>query len=290
MGSLKKITLTMAALLASTAFVNAADIFVPETHVEVVPETKVHHSGGWYLRGDVGYGKVRMEGSSYVVNRQRDILDPTYDADYDDIPGVITFNNEDMTSSWSIGAGVGYQIDDIFRVDVTANHFMGSNLEGSSGSGNVYDCDYDPLTDTDCLNEDSASFAATLLLANAYADLGTYSGLTPYVGAGIGGAYVKWGDLKNDQVCSGADCGAIVEADSVHPGENGWRFAYGLHGGASYDLSAKMKVDVGYSFNHISGGNMFGFRNNSYGVSGVQGQHGDIKIHQVRAGLRYSLN
>ncbi|MDZ7823233.1 MAG: hypothetical protein U5K75_03775 [Ahrensia sp.] len=43
-----------------------------------------------------------------------------------------------------------------------------------------------------------SSFTALTALANAYVDLGTFNGyITPYVGAGIGGARVTWSNLSN---------------------------------------------------------------------------------------------
>ena len=89
--------------------------------------------------------------------------------------------------------------------------------------------------------------AAWLLLANAYADLGTYYGFTPYVGAGIGGAHVKWDDLHN----------TIGPVTTVHEGAENWRFAWALMAGTAYCLTDNLKLDVGYRFSHINGGRMF---------------------------------
>jgi len=98
-------------------------------------------------------------------------------------------------------------------------------------------------------------------MANAYVDLGTVNGFTPYVGGGIGAARVKYGDLFNNQTCSdpaaivpggsGANCS---DNDSIHAGETTTRFAYSLHAGASYDVNCRTKIDAGYSYTHIKGG------------------------------------
>ena len=42
-------------------------------------------------------------------------------------------------------------------------------------------------------------------MANGYVDLGTYVGLTPYVGGGLGYTYVDWGSLGDTVLCVGAD-------------------------------------------------------------------------------------
>ncbi len=88
-------------------------------------------------------------------------------------------------------------------------------------------------------------------MANAYVDLGTYAYFTPYVGAGIGGSYVKWDKLRNTS----------APAAPVTPPSNGgkgsWRFAYQLMAGASIDVTCNVKADLGYRFRHTMGGDMF---------------------------------
>ena len=70
--------------------------------------------------------------------------------------------------------------------------------------------------------------SALLLLANAYVDIGTWHGITPYVGAGIGGAHVKWDTSHN------TDRRRHHRATRRH---RDWRFAYALMAGASYCLT-----------------------------------------------------
>ena len=115
--------------------------------------------------------------------------------------------------------------------------------------------------------------SALLLLANAYVDIGTYHGITPYVGAGIGGAHVKW-DTVHDP-----------NSAETNPGSSNWRFAYALMAGASYCLTDKLILDAGYRFTHIQGGRMFEFDTSS---AGPGFDHG-INTHEVRGGLRYQF-
>ena len=103
--------------------------------------------------------------------------------------------------------------------------------------------------------------------------VGNFSGFTPYVGAGIGGAHIKWDDLKNDN-------GVIT----IHKGAKNWRFAYALMAGASYCLTDQLKLDAGYRFSHINGGKMFEYNN-----GGGPGYDRGFNTHEVRAGLRYQF-
>ncbi len=48
------------------------------------------------------------------------------------------------------------------------------------------------------MTAEKATVSTLKLMANAYVDLGHFNGLTPYVGAGIGGAYVTYKDYMQD--------------------------------------------------------------------------------------------
>jgi opacity protein-like surface antigen len=268
MRSLKQFALAIAMLGVSANAGFAADIVEPPVY-EAPPEVVAVGGGGWYLRGDIGYAKIHTAGVEYYQ------ATPTLTG---------SFESHDISSTWMIGGGIGYQVNDWFRVDWTANHFFNTDFDGSSATGVTCSsgapavCDY----------ADTGDVNITTFLANAYVDLGNFSGFTPYVGAGIGGAMVHWGEITNDETCV-SNCGTWVEADSVHGGYSDLHFAYALHGGVSYDISANLKLDAGYSFTHIEGGRMFGFESGNAN-SGVQGFNDDIKIHAFRAGLRYQFH
>ena len=56
--------------------------------------------------------------------------------------------------------------------------------------------------------------------------------------------------------------------------------------GVAYDISKNFKLDVGYKYRSIDGGNMFGWdSSDEFG----DGSHGNIDTHEVRLGLRYEL-
>jgi opacity protein-like surface antigen len=182
------------------------------------------------------------------------------------------------------GAGLGYQINDWFRVDWTVNHYAEMDFTGSSAQ-NIACNVVVPGGGGTCSYSDNGTFSATTLLANAYVDLGNYHGFTPYLGAGIGGAYVRWGTLTNTEYEDAAPGNNAVDR---HSSRSGWRFAYALHAGASYDINAHWKVDAGYSFTNISSGEMFGM-GAATGNVGPGGFHDDIQIHAFKVGLRYQI-
>lgn len=241
----------VAALMASqTAF--AADVYQepPPAFPDQAPEVAVQEASGWYLRGDVGYS----------FNKSRSF-------EFDRSGGVVTSSQSSMKDSFVGGAGVGYQFNNYLRTDLTFDYMAKSKFYGTAvaaGGGN---------------DDFRTSLRAYTLMANAYVDLGTYGRITPYLGAGVGGAYVKWDKLTLANSCGGGTC--------EWEGKGDWRFAYALMAGASIDVTCNLKADVGYRFRQIGSGEMFGV--SSSGNSGP-GRSKGLTSHEVRVGGRYVFN
>ena len=90
---------------------------------------------------------------------------------------------------------------------------------------------------TSCRSEDSSKFSSIGAMVNGYVDLGTFSGFTPYVGAGLGYSLVRWQGLDNTLYCVGADCPSAAPVSTTqHGGEKDWRFTYALMAGVAYWL------------------------------------------------------
>lgn len=251
-----------AAMAAGVGPAVAADIIDPpivEAPPAVVYESESY--GGWYLRGDIDYHASRFHGANYI----------TYgvNAFGNSVPGTGKFDFGNLKGAFSLGVGAGYQINKYLRADVTADWWFKSKFSGQTSGF----CGGAP-----CQSSDSSSYSALLLLANAYADLGTYKGITPYVGVGIGGAHVKWDDLRN----------TIAGVTTVHAGAKNMRFAWALMAGASYCLTNRLKLDVGYRYSRISGGRMFELAP-LVGPGAGPGFDKGISVHEGRAGLRYQF-
>lgn len=255
-----------AALLAGAAPAMAADLYVPpviETPPPVYYEPEKPDFGGWYIRGDLDYHFLGFRGGTYITYGCPG-CGPT--------PGTNSFDTGTLRSTFSAGGGIGYQVNRYFRVDLTGDYLFGSQFTGST-SGDTCGPGGGPCTSTD-----TSTFSALLLLANAYAELGTWHRITPYLGAGLGGARVAWGDLTN-----------VTDTTSVHAGATSWRFAWALMAGASYCLTDKFKLDVGYRYTRISGGRMFEWGPAGAAIGAGPGFDAGIDVHEARAGLRYSF-
>ena len=228
----------------------AADMVEPPI-VEAPPyQEPAPDFGGWYIRGDLDYHWANLRGSDYITYGGTCCVDP----------GSNSLDG-DLDGAFSLGGGIGYQITNYLRTDLTVDYWFDSDFTGST-------------VGTNGVSTDASSFSSWLLLANAYADLGTYYGFTPYVGAGIGGARIKWDDLHN----------TIGPVTTVHEGAENWRFAWALMAGTAYCLTDNLKLDVGYRFSHINGGRMFELAD----VTGPGFDNG-FNVHEARAGLRYQF-
>lgn len=277
----KRTLLAIAASLGTLAAANAAD-YDPPIYVDQAAEyVPVEIGSGWYLRGDVGY--VFDASIGQVDYRTYDGF--TY--------GTGSFNSQEISTDFSWGGGFGYRFTDYFRADATVDGYRASFGGSTSSADSCFPTD--PAFDgTSCRSEDGSEVSVVSVMANGYVDLGTYVGFTPYVGAGVGYSYVSWGDLNSNAYCvdGGALCSAIPAAGSVdstrYGGEDGWRFTYALMAGFAYDLTRNFKLDVGYKYRQIDGGDMFAWAAGS-GASGVQGTSGDLTSHEFKVGLRYEL-
>jgi opacity protein-like surface antigen len=152
--------------------------------------------------------------------------------------------------------GIGYRMTDVWRADITADLFEGRFTGTDEASGTVYRADVHAIG----------------VMANGYMDLANIAGFTPYLGAGVGATYLDWRHIRTDP---GAAAG--------YDGRDGWRFTYALMAGASYDLTERLKLDVGYRFSDIADGDMFS-------GNGETGRDDGLARHEIRAGLRFSFN
>lgn len=186
-------------------------IFVDDAAEDYVP---VEVGSGWYLRGDLAYTFDRgyNDTTFYTDGRtiDQDMASPAR-------LGPLSINGFDVKENpVSGGVGFGYHFTDYLRGDLNFG-LMGNDrfdadgrlfadtanappefgcagtqrttvTDNASGASTV---SVDPLARRDCAVTASGSVKAYNGMANGYVDLGTYSGLTPYIGAGVGMLYTR---------------------------------------------------------------------------------------------------
>jgi opacity protein-like surface antigen len=247
MGSLKTFAMigTLTVALATTA--TAADLPRPAPSLPLPPPPIVQRAApslvdefasGWYLRGDVGY---RMNKLGSVANAA--VVQPT---------------NNRIDKSAVIGLGVGYKWQ-WFRSDLTLDYGTKAKYWGDS----VF-----------LANDFTARIDSSTLLLNVYGDLGTWFGLTPYLGAGIGGAYLGTGDF-------GQNSQPFVSAVPVN---SKWNLAWAWMAGASYRLSQNYHIDLGYR--HVNMGDAM----SGTDAYGNRMTFKSLSADEIRLGVRYVID
>ena len=238
----------------------------------------IAESEGWYIRGDLGYN------GDYKIDKPKVRTFLPVTSDY----SSTRFDKARMDDGeYSLNAGIGYQFNDWLRADTTIDYFTGK-LRGKSVEGGP--C-IGQAAGTRCGTRYDQHLASLGLMANAYVDLGTYWGLTPYVGAGAGATNVDWGTLKHNKYCVGGRnaCNPLVRyPDLRNPGEESWRLTYAFMAGLSYDIAPSMKLDFGYRYSHVNGGDMAGWTQleRRSGAKGAKSTDNGFSRHEFRAGLR----
>ncbi|HEX5867632.1 MAG TPA: hypothetical protein VFY72_07980, partial [Beijerinckiaceae bacterium] len=124
---------------------------------------------------------------------------------------------------------------------------------------------------------------STTGLVNAYVDLGTWYGVTPYVGAGVGVAMNHLQDYRTRLTCVTPACGPLGDQSLAEvPAHRSYDLAWAVMGGIAVDLGVGFQVDVGYRYANLGEA---GIRDN-----GTTTRSKDIEAHEVRLGLRYMVD
>lgn len=222
--------------LAALSFTMAAPVAAAELPPAPVldPEPGVLASGeGLYLRGDVGYAMP---------------IDPSLS-----VNGV-GHVGERLKKHATFGLGVGYDFVWL-RADVTGDVFAERRLTAAAPGLGF-----------------SAKVNSVAVLANLYADLGTWSGITPYVGVGAGVAVNRLGAVRETVTATGE---GLAYGGGTRTG-----FAWALMAGASIDITTSLKFDIGYRFSDLGKAR----------AAGGAVRVGELRSHEVRFGLRYTFD
>lgn len=272
MRSLKTIALAGVALAGATTVAAAADLRGP-LPVGLPPApiaAPIAEASGWYLRGDIGVG---------VLNSSK----PYYS---DNAPGF-TFHDPEFAPQVFGGVGVGYQFNSWLRFDVTGEYRFSAGSRGFTFH-DTYRLD-DGATTFAGTNKVTGKFTAAVFLANAYLDLGTWHGFTPFIGAGVGWASKTLDSVKDNSYATAVtNATGVITNNSFVIGNAGSKttssFAWALMAGVGVDVSQNMKLEVGYRYLNLG--------KIETGVFACNGCAYTMKVkdadsHEMKVGLRY---
>ena len=209
---------------------------------------------GCYLRGNIGYSWSDEPNSRYVGN---------FDNNGNSHP---EFDSVSYDDTWLFEGGAGCESTIGIRTEVMFGIRDNQHFEGHIPINTNPD---DPIL------TDITSYTAML---NFYYDLGNWSGITPYVGAGIGFAY--------------HDMGKVVATDPSSPnpqyGDEDLNFAWALMVGFAAQMTQNAVLDVGYRYIDMGGvdslhADVAGFWNPRLDLD-------DLTAHEITVGVRYAID
>jgi opacity protein-like surface antigen len=261
MRSVKSLIAAGAATLMSTAAF-AADMAIAPPPAYAPPPV-IEDFGGWYLRGDIGFSNQR-------VQRLDNVLDAN---------NTSSRQNLAFGTAGIFGLGAGYKFNNWFRADVTGEYRGNSQFFGTDQIAYVGGVGTDTY---------HATKQEWVVLGNAYVDLGTWWCMTPFIGAGIGGARVAINNFT-DQGIANNGFGALpglAFGDNVTK----WNFAWALHAGVAYKVTPNFTVELAYRYLDMGNGltgdlRTFDGTNNINNPMTFRG----ITSHDLKLGVRWNL-
>ena len=295
MGSTRALLLAGVVALGAATAAKAADMPLPPPDY---PPPPVAQFNGWYIRGDVGVG----------IASGPDIRSTFYDTTFAPLDAaalagaVPSFAREQQRigDSAFIDVGIGYQYNNWLRFDATAEYRTDQEIGtiesydagagfGVPGGGTAYD-------------QYKGHVQSSVFLVNAYADLGTWYCLTPFIGAGVGAAYNRVGSISDIGVggptITFTDAtGALVTQGGVGNGGFGFsrsrdqvNLAYAAMAGVAYQVTPNLKLELAYRYLNM-GDATSGFINcvNSTGCV-VEKHRYSLESQDIRLGMRWMFN
>ncbi|MER9678201.1 porin family protein [Mesorhizobium sp. M0184] len=222
--------------------------YEPPVYVDQAPDyVPVEVGSGWYLRGDV----------SYLVQKS------FKDEHFAFTPASFDEKEDPIFAS----IGFGYHFNDYLRADLNVGYLPGNKIDVGYNDG------------TTVASATLKNYAFSGIL-NGYVDLGTYVGITPYLGAGVGIVQSKR-RLSASYFTDNAD---PTDDFVLRDNKTQYSFAYTLNAGLAYQVSKNVSVDLGYQYfsapdaEYVTAESLTSFPIRK-----------GINNHQVKVGLRYDL-
>ncbi|MBB5047094.1 opacity protein-like surface antigen [Rhodopseudomonas rhenobacensis] len=264
MRSVKSLLAAGAASLLPITGAFAADMPIAPPPPAMYAPPPAEDFGGWYLRGDIG-----------MTNQDLKFKDTNpASAGYQD-------RGFESASSTLFGLGVGYQVNNWFRADVTGQYRGKAALHGAT---NIYTSPSQILADNYSGNK-----SEFLVLANAYVDLGTWWCVTPFIGAGVGMANVKISGFRDDG--AGYLPGSVpVLSTTYYDNVSKWNFAWAAHAGLAYKVSPNLTLELAYSYVDMGSVNLAGYTNYALGTGQSAYQLKNITSNDLKLGVRWNFD
>ena len=232
MGKLTALLLAGTVAFGIAGSATAADL-PPPPAFEPVPVEPVDF-GGWYIRGDVGVG----------ITSKPEIRSSFSD----DVPSP-RFDERRLGDAVFVGGGVGYQFNHWLRFDATGEYRTDQSLDAiQSYNAGAF---FTPQDSSRAYDKYSGHVQSSVFLANGYIDIGTWYGITPFIGAGIGGSYNRIYGLNDVGVGGPGGFGTGGFGFAKETGK--FDLAYAAHAGLSYAVSPNLRLELAYRYLNLGG-------------------------------------
>lgn len=264
----------LAGTLAAYAQINmasAADLLAPPGLPSPAPvEADAGFATKWYLRGDLTASDFRSPKSDYVLPGAPPI-------------GPIDYRQEKVGST--LGGGIGAGVDfGMARMDVTYDMRQKTRYTGMVPPFNNW-AYVGPFPVPS--REERYDLASHTLLVNGYADLGTWYGVTPYIGAGLGVSRLTASNYVSQPLPLTAALGGVTTYSTLGDATK-WNLTWALMAGISADITKNLKIDLGYRY--VNMGDMkFNHIDTATGLVSANITSKNISAHELRLGLRYEF-
>jgi opacity protein-like surface antigen len=296
----------IAPALAADLFGSAPPLSFPASQAA----TAIEVGTNWYIRGEIGASFDHAPTLSTITL-------PTLP------PGLLGSTSTGGSSdSLVLGVGAGYRFNNFLRFEGTWDYREGPSRSrslavvcpyGLTGVSSALGAGYLYNPSDSCFGATKLTQQTNTFLANAFVDLGTYGGFTPYVGAGLGLSVTTMrGSTTFTETANGLPYLANLTSDGGFPSvwvnsagipiapqpgvafalqnwsrsisSTTYRPAWALSVGFGYQLTPSATLDVGYRF--VDGGQASLLVNPQTGLT----IHQNNNSQQVLVGVRYLLN
>lgn len=243
MGSLRALLLASAAV-AGTSFgtsgiAYAADMLPAAPPIKAPVAAPVEDFSGWYLRGDVGVGLDRDI-------KLRSTPDPLTQGAAGFVPTAYSISKARTSGSTFLSLGAGYQFNSWFRTDLTAEYRYASfqandELLWNNGAGSM----------NVLRNYYRGNISTFTAMLNGYVDLGTWHGITPFVGAGVGVANQRLHGITDNgynNLYAGPGAPGTSPTSGVYRASSKTSFAWALMAGLAYNVNSRLKLEMAYRY------------------------------------------
>jgi opacity protein-like surface antigen len=257
MASMKAILIAGAFVVGTGNLASAADLLpLPPPPPLEAPPIPI---SGWYLRGDVGVGIAS-------INNLSSSFAPGF------VVGGDEFNAATLGDSTFLDLGAGYQFNNWFRADVTGEYRTSAHFSAIESYTSF--CAF-----ARCYDDYSASVGSAVGLANGYFDLGTWFGITPFVGGGVGFDYTTIAGLT--------DIGANSGGFGFAPTRSTTNFAWAAMAGLSYSVTPNLKLEIGYRYLDLGDPGSGSIVCTNTPACGYEVQKFHMTSNDVRLGMRW---